>query len=165
MVYAKHSLTRIGLSAVLLAPASVPGCAQTIDPTTATAAPCELAIRRKTISDWADFSRYEEDNAALEPPTTGRKRVASIESLSIGQSGRQVDRSAFPPKPCINRGISGDDSTDAAEVRTGCEGVEAWRRCFPRRYQRYCRKYRTDTARNDLGEHPCNGRDRSGQRN
>ncbi len=164
MVYAKHSLTKIGLSAVLLAPASGPGCAQTIDPTTATAPPCEPTIPRKTISDWENFSRYKEDNAALEPPTTGRKRVASIESLSIGQSGRQFDPSAFTPKPCINRGIS-EDSTDAAEIRTGCEGVEAWRSCFPRRYQRYCRKYRTDAARNDLGEHQCNGRDRSGQGN
>jgi hypothetical protein len=165
MVYAKHSLTKIDLSAVLLAATSAPGCAQTIDPTATTAAPCELAIPRKTISDWADFSWHEEDNAALEPPTTDRKRVASIGSLSIGQSGRQFDPSFFPQKPCINRGISGDDSTDAAEVRTRCEGVEAWRSCLPRRYQRCCRKYRTDTARNDLGEHPCNGRDRSGQQN
>jgi len=82
--------------------------AQNVDPSTTRVSACEVPNPKKTISEWSDFSRYQEDNAMLEPPAPGQKRVVFFGSSSIDNWGRRFDLTFFPGKPYINRGISGE---------------------------------------------------------
>jgi lysophospholipase L1-like esterase len=55
--------------------------------------------------DWADLSRFREENARLGPPARGEYRVVFMGD-SITEGWGQLDRS-FPGKLYANRGISG----------------------------------------------------------
>ncbi len=58
----------------------------------------------KWLNDWPNLARFAEANAALTPPGPNEKRVVFMGD-SITQ-GWKLDQ-AFPGKPYINRGISG----------------------------------------------------------
>ena len=108
MVHGKHLRMKIGLLAAGLIAATALSCAQSVDPSATRVSACEVPNPKKTISEWSDFSRYQEDNAMLEPPPSGQKRVVFFGSSSIDNWGRRFDSTFFPGKPYINRGISGE---------------------------------------------------------
>ena len=58
----------------------------------------------KWLQDWANLARFAGDNASLPPPAANEKRVVFMGD-SITQ-GWKLDE-AFPGKPYVNRGISG----------------------------------------------------------
>ncbi len=58
----------------------------------------------KWLNDWANLARFADANAALPPPTAKERRVVFMGD-SITQ-GWKLDE-AFPGKPYVNRGISG----------------------------------------------------------
>ena len=95
-------------SACLLAAVSTAGTAQQADLSRPASSPCNVQNPKKALTDWADFSRYREDNASLELPTATQKRVVFFGSSTTDNWGRRFDTSFFPGKPYINRGISGE---------------------------------------------------------
>jgi lysophospholipase L1-like esterase len=60
------------------------------------------------LNDFPNFARYREANAALEPPATNERRAVFIGD-SITDSWK-LDK-YFPGKPYINRGISGQTTS------------------------------------------------------
>ncbi|WP_246153563.1 SGNH/GDSL hydrolase family protein [Terriglobus albidus] len=58
------------------------------------------------VLDFAQLSRYREDNAKLAPPAPGEKRVVFYGDSITDAWGRRSGK-FFPGKPWINRGISG----------------------------------------------------------
>lgn len=72
----------------------------------------EQAAERKRIAqermqnDWANLSKYREDNAKLGAPGAGQNRVVFMGD-SITEGWGQSFAVLFPGKPYINRGISG----------------------------------------------------------
>ena len=88
MVYGKHFLTKKALTVILVVAASPFASAQTGVPSATTASNCEVPNPKKVVSVWADFSRYQEDNATLEPPRAGKKRGVFFGSSSIHNWGR-----------------------------------------------------------------------------
>jgi len=59
-----------------------------------------------SAQDWANTSRFKEDNAKLSAPATGEKRVVFMGN-SITEGWIRTSPEFFANKPYINRGISG----------------------------------------------------------
>ena len=108
VIYRKRLRSKTFFSACLLAAVSALGTAQQADLTRTTNSACDVQNPKKALLDWADFSRYREDNASLDLPTAGQKRVIFFGSSTTDNWGRRFDSSFFPGKPYINRGISGE---------------------------------------------------------
>jgi lysophospholipase L1-like esterase len=66
----------------------------------------ELARARKQLQDWANLSRYRNDNASVKPPEKNEERVVFMGDSITDGWGRRYGK-FFPGKPYINRGISG----------------------------------------------------------
>ena len=66
----------------------------------------QLAKDEKTLKDWANLSRYREDNAKLGASATGEDRVVFMGDSITDGWGRGRGQ-FFPGKPYVNRGISG----------------------------------------------------------
>jgi lysophospholipase L1-like esterase len=92
----------------MLLGASRMGAAQQVDASGMLNSACSIQNPKKTLADWADFSRYREDNALLDPPTAGQQRVVFFGLSTTDSWGRRFDSSFFPGQPYINRGISGE---------------------------------------------------------
>jgi lysophospholipase L1-like esterase len=61
---------------------------------------------QKIQQDWANLSRYRNDNAKLPPPAASENRVVFMGDSITDGWGRHYG-SFFPGKPYVNRGISG----------------------------------------------------------
>lgn len=61
---------------------------------------------QSTFKDWADLSKYAEQNATLSPPKESETRVVFLGS-SIIEFWKDLDAAYFENHPYINRGISG----------------------------------------------------------
>lgn len=66
----------------------------------------EVKHQHEKLQDWADLSRYRDEDARLSPPKNGENRVVFMGDSITDFWGRQRG-SFFPGKPYINRGISG----------------------------------------------------------
>lgn len=66
----------------------------------------QLARDKRTLQDWANLSRYREENAKVAPPAPGEMRVVFMGDSITDGWGRQYGK-FFPGKPFVNRGISG----------------------------------------------------------
>lgn len=82
-----------------------PAASSTADPQIAKLQ-AEVKHQREKLNDWADLSRYRDDNARLSPPKNGEERVVFMGDSITDFWGRQRG-SFFPGKPYVNRGISG----------------------------------------------------------
>ena len=60
----------------------------------------------QTINDYGNTKRYAADNQQVLPPAPGEQRVVFMGD-SITDGWRRRDKSFFPGKPYVNRGISG----------------------------------------------------------
>lgn len=68
--------------------------------------PSELQAAARTLSDWANLARYRDLNAQLPPPAPNEDRVVFMgDSITDGWARRFPQ--AFPGKPYVGRGISG----------------------------------------------------------
>ena len=101
------------LGFLAFAPARVPLAAQTPSTPAAQAAaptPEQLAARRaddeRLRTDWAQLARYRAAHAALPAPAPGERRVVFMGN-SITDGWARLFPTAFPGKPYIGRGISG----------------------------------------------------------
>jgi lysophospholipase L1-like esterase len=65
---------------------------------------------RPQQADFANFARYAADNATLGPPAPGTQRVVFFGDSITDNWGRKFG-SFFPGKPYVNRGISGQTTT------------------------------------------------------
>lgn len=108
MLHGKHLRMKMRLFAAGLIAATSLSYAQSVNPSATHVSACEVPTPKKTISEWSEFSRYQEDNAMLEPRASGQKRVVFVGSSSIDNWGRRFDSTFFSGKPYINRGISGE---------------------------------------------------------
>jgi len=68
--------------------------------------PPPLVNVARIISDYADLHRYAAENARVPPPAPGEERVVFMGDSITDGWGRRVGQ-FFPGKPYINRGISG----------------------------------------------------------
>ena len=59
--------------------------------------------------DWPNLNKYQKENAILEKPTAGQKRIVFMGD-SITEFWSTVEPEFFAGKPYINRGISGQTS-------------------------------------------------------
>jgi lysophospholipase L1-like esterase len=59
--------------------------------------------------DWANLTKYQKENANLEKPVAGQKRIVFLGD-SITEFWTSVNPEFFSAKPYINRGISGQTS-------------------------------------------------------
>ena len=66
----------------------------------------EVKHQGEKLKDWADLSRYRDEDARLSPPKNGENRVVFMGDSITDFWGRQRG-SFFPGKPYVNRGISG----------------------------------------------------------
>lgn len=66
----------------------------------------KLAQDEAFLEDWADLSRYSDENAKLGAPLPGQERVVFLGDSITDSWGRQIGN-FFPGKPYLNRGISG----------------------------------------------------------
>ena len=66
----------------------------------------QLAKNQEKLDDWAQLKRYQADNATLNPPAAGDKRVVFYGDSITDSWGRGVGE-FFPGKSYINIGISG----------------------------------------------------------
>jgi lysophospholipase L1-like esterase len=66
----------------------------------------QLEHDHKILQDWANLSRYREDNAKLQPPAPGEMRVVFMGDSITDGWGRKYGE-FFPGEPYVNRGISG----------------------------------------------------------
>ncbi len=66
----------------------------------------QLARNDKTLKDWANLSRYRDDNAKLAAAGADESRVVFMGDSITDAWGRSYGK-FFPGKPYINRGISG----------------------------------------------------------
>src|SRR5579875_1853240 len=67
----------------------------------------QLAKDKKVLQDWPNLARYHDDNARLNPPMSGERRVVFLGDSITDGWGRSQASSFFPGKPYVNRGISG----------------------------------------------------------
>ena len=70
--------------------------------TNSSAQPTEQQLR----TDWANFARYRDPNAQLQPPLSNENRVVFMGN-SITEGWQQYFPTMFAGKPYINRGIGG----------------------------------------------------------
>jgi len=68
--------------------------------------PQQIAAMQKMLSDWAQLSRYRDENAKLGDPAPGQKRVVFYGDSITDLWGRRAGK-FFPDQPWINRGIGG----------------------------------------------------------
>ena len=66
----------------------------------------QLAKDEKILQDWANLSRYRQENATLGPPAPGAPRVVFMGDSITDAWGRSYGK-FFPGRPYVNRGISG----------------------------------------------------------
>lgn len=66
----------------------------------------QLRTDEQTLQDWANLSRYRQDDAKLGPPAPGEDRVVFMGDSITDGWGRTAGK-FFPGKPYVNRGISG----------------------------------------------------------
>lgn len=69
-----------------------------------------LAATEKRLADWADLARYRDDNARLAAPKGGEARVVFMGDSITDFWGRGTGV-FFPGKPYVNRGISGQTTS------------------------------------------------------
>lgn len=110
----RDSSTRIGrgrLAAVLaILACGIPAASAQSPPgsDTGSAGPAEqIAAYRRLLSDWAGLTRYGSDNSELPPPAPGEARVVF---MGDDATEKWPLAKAFPGKPYVNRGISGQNS-------------------------------------------------------
>lgn len=65
-----------------------------------------IACSQGSPQDWANLSRYRDENAKLAPPAPGEERIVFMGDSITDAWGRQIGK-FFPGKPYVNRGISG----------------------------------------------------------
>ncbi|MBD0288445.1 MAG: alpha/beta hydrolase fold domain-containing protein [Flavisolibacter sp.] len=68
------------------------------------------ADEERLHTDWAYLKRYQEENKALPPAKPGEKRVVFMGSSRI-ENWRKLDSNFFTAHPYINRGVSGQTSS------------------------------------------------------
>jgi lysophospholipase L1-like esterase len=61
---------------------------------------------QRTLKDWPNLARYREDNAKVQTPAAGDRRVVFMGDSITDAWGRRYGK-FFPGKPYVNRGISG----------------------------------------------------------
>ncbi len=66
----------------------------------------QLANDDQILQDWANLSRYRDDDAKLGPAAPGENRVVFMGDSITDSWGRAVGK-FFPGRPYVNRGISG----------------------------------------------------------
>lgn len=66
----------------------------------------KVASDERILQDWANLSRYRDDDAKLGPPAPGEYRVVFMGDSITDAWGRAVGK-FFPGRPYVNRGISG----------------------------------------------------------
>jgi lysophospholipase L1-like esterase len=95
----------LSMSIFLIAAAAL---AQVPEPATPDIAKLQAALVRqdKTLKDWANLSRYREENSKVAPPLPDEKRVVFMGDSITDSWGRRVGV-FFEGKPYLNRGISG----------------------------------------------------------
>lgn len=64
-------------------------------------------------NDWANLNKYADENKKIKPPAKGEKRIVFMGN-SITEFWKYIDGDFFINKPYINRGISGQTSTQMA---------------------------------------------------
>jgi acyl-CoA thioesterase-1 len=123
-VHLNRGACTLSLAAILTAltafaqTAPAPSAHEVIPPAPTT--PAEQAAQRtlfeqdeKMLRDWPNLARYQADNARLQPPAPGEKRVVFMgDSITEGWMNHGTGTSAqnpgfFPGKPYVDRGISG----------------------------------------------------------
>lgn len=62
------------------------------------------------LSDWANLKKYSTENLKIKPLSKGEKRIVFMGN-SITESWTSIDSNFFNNKPYINRGISGQTSS------------------------------------------------------
>jgi lysophospholipase L1-like esterase len=68
--------------------------------------PSELQMAARVLRDWPNLARYQDSNAQLPPPAANENRVVFMgDSITDGWARRFPQ--AFPGKPYVGRGISG----------------------------------------------------------
>jgi lysophospholipase L1-like esterase len=68
----------------------------------------QVALLQRMGADWPALGRYREDNAKLDAPAAGEKRVVFYgDSITDGWGRQGNGVEFFPGKPYVNRGISG----------------------------------------------------------
>lgn len=67
----------------------------------------QLVKDQKTLQDWPNLTRYHDDNAKVNPPMAGERRVVFMGDSITDGWGRSHESKFFPGKPYVNRGISG----------------------------------------------------------
>ncbi len=93
-----------GIAAFLLLTCSAFAQLQSLPPDTPETHRARIERMEKWLNDWANLARFADANAALPPPAPKEERVVFMGD-SITQ-GWKLDQ-AFPGKPYVNRGISG----------------------------------------------------------
>jgi len=84
---------------------------QQADVAPSSASPVDVRTPKRTLTDWSDLARYKKDNGYLTPPLHGEKRVVFFGSSTTDNWGRKFDSLFFPGKPYVNRGISGETTS------------------------------------------------------
>src|SRR5438132_4482465 len=87
------------------AAAQAPDCGQTIQ-----ALERVVAAQRRLLNDWAGLTRYGSENTEIRPPAPGEERVVFLGDQITELWGR-ANAKFFPGKPCFNRGISGQTTS------------------------------------------------------
>lgn len=67
----------------------------------------QLDRDERVLHDYANLARYRDDNAKLPPPAAGENRVVFMGDSITDGWGRNAGTTFFPGKPYVNRGISG----------------------------------------------------------
>lgn len=70
----------------------------------------EAERMQKILRDWANLGRYRTENATIRPPGAGEERVVFMGDSITDSWGRGYGK-FFPGKPYINRGISGQTTS------------------------------------------------------
>lgn len=106
------AVAALGLSMLAFSQATPPHAPPPLPPEQVSPQPdvaklqAQLARDEKTLQDWADLSRYREDNAKTGPPAPAEDRVVFMGDSITDGWGRRHGK-FFPGKPYVNRGISG----------------------------------------------------------
>jgi len=91
---------------------SMVGCGQMAPAASAPVDPKQVIAMQTKLSDWPQLSRYAGENAALAPPAKGEKRVVFYgDSITDAWGRRDGTGDFFPGRPYVNRGISGQTTT------------------------------------------------------
>jgi lysophospholipase L1-like esterase len=71
----------------------------------------QLERAASVLADWPNFSRYREANAALPAPGAGQPRVVFMGDSITDSWDDEVYGGFFPGRPWVNRGISGQTTS------------------------------------------------------